>query len=122
MFTSKGNKTQNSKRKVIKKMTTQLVKQIKNILKKENVKVVATYHDRNGELRIKVNDFMIRSKYNGVTIQPDPINIRNKTATGNIVKVLNALSRNGLRPEYRTEQRETSNCLASYDSRYIIFK
>ena len=104
-------------------MTEQLMKQIKKVLKKENVKVEATYYDRtNDELRIKVIDIITHSNFEGAMITPPPMNIRNKMTIENIAKVLNALSKNGLRPRYRTEQRENHNNYGTYDSRYVIFK
>ena len=103
-------------------MTEQMVKQIKKILKKENVNVAATYHDRNGEFRVKVIEFLERSKFEGAVIVPAPIAQRNKETQEIIIKVLRALSNNGLRPDYRTEQRENTNCYGTYDCRYVIFK
>lgn len=101
-------------------MTEQLIKQIKKVLKNENVEVCAFYYDRaHDELRVKVEQFILRSGY-GVT--PDPLRARNASALKKIVKVLRALERNSLRPEYKTEQRETTNALGTWDCRYIIFK
>jgi hypothetical protein len=103
-------------------MTIELVKQIKKILKKESVTVESFYHERNGELRIKVFDEIVKSKYDGVTITPSTACERKKKTTEKMVSILNALSKNGLQPEYRTEERVNSNFHGIYDSRYIIFK
>jgi hypothetical protein len=102
-------------------MTEQMVKQIRKILKKENVNVEATYHNRNGEFRVKVVSFINRSNFNA-KITPAPTSERSKEAQEKIIKVLRALSTNGLRPEYRTEQREDTNAYGVWDCRYIIFK
>jgi hypothetical protein len=103
-------------------MTEKMVKQIRKILKKENIQVAATYHDRNGEFRVKVIDFIERSKMAEAPIVPMDAEQRKKETQKIIIKVLMALSNNGLRPEYRTEQRTNTNDLGTWDSRYIIFK
>lgn len=102
-------------------MTKQKVNEIKKILKKENAEYQATYHDRNGELRIKVDEFILTSKL-GWEITLKPLKERETETRTLIIKILRALEKNGLRPEYRLEQRNTSNALGTWDSRYIIFK
>lgn len=102
-------------------MTEQMVKQIKKILKKENVNIVSTYHDRNWGFRVKVTEFIERSNFTS-SIKPTPMDQRKKETQEIIIKVLRALSNNGLRPEYITEQRENTNCYGTFDCRYIIFK
>lgn len=107
-------------------MTEQMAKQIKKVLKKENVKIESVYFDQyidesKSTLRVKVTEFIERSKL-GYVIVPTPMEQRNKETQDTIIKVLRALSNNGLRPEYKTEQRTNSNCLGIFDCRYIIFK
>jgi hypothetical protein len=108
------------------KMTIQEANKIKKILKKENaVFINAGYYDSGKqELRVKVVQFVERSNF---TDHQDLIvrytsEQKEAKARENIIKVLRALSKNGLRPEYRTEQRETSDCYGTFDSRYVIFK
>jgi len=108
-------------------MTRQMVKQIKKILKKENVKIVSTYFDEyidesKSVLRVKVIEFIDSSNYAEVPIKPLSMEQKRKETQEIIIKVLRALSNNGLRPEYRTEQRINSNFLGRFDCRYIIFK
>lgn len=103
-------------------MTAQEATKIKRILRKENAVFTSTagYYDGK-ELRVKVADFMVYSSFTGAEIKV-PDKQKEKEAREHIIKVLRALERNGLRPEYRLEQRETSNTYGRFDSRYIIFK
>lgn len=103
-------------------MTEQMVKQIKKILKKENVKIEAFYHARNAELRVKVISFVNRSIYGIGVDQLTPTGERNRVTQRCVIDVLRALTKNGLRPEYRTEQRESTNAIGTFDCRYVIFK
>jgi hypothetical protein len=104
-------------------MTAQEANKIKKILKKENAVFTSTagYYDGE-ELRVKVAEFMEYSKVKGVAITKETNEQKEKKMRENIIKVLRALEKNGLRPEYRTEQRETSDTYGKYDSRYVIFK
>lgn len=106
-------------------MTEQMAKQIKKILKKENVNVKSFYFDNytdetKSTLRVKVTEFIDHSRY--YTIQPTSMEQRRKETQDIIVKVLMTLSNNGLRPEYKTEQRTNTNNYGTWDCRYIIFK
>lgn len=108
-------------------MTRQTVKQIKKILKNENVNVKSFYFDEyidenKSVLRVKVAEFLEKSTYYGTPITPVSMEQKRKETQEIIIKVLRALSNNGLRPEYRTEQRTNTNFLGTYDCRYIIFK
>lgn len=104
-------------------MTRQDANKIKKILRKENAVFGCTAGYYDGiELRVKVAEFVERSKYEGATIKRTPAEQKRKETLANTGKVLLALSKNGMRPEYRTEQRETSNDLGTYDTRYVIFK
>ena len=106
-------------------MTEQMAKQIKKILKKENVNIKSFYFDQYVDesksiLRVKVTEFIDRSR--GYTIQPISMEQRRKETQDIIIKVLTTLSNNGLRPEYKTEQRTNTNNYGTWDCRYIIFK
>ncbi|MBO5953311.1 MAG: hypothetical protein J6Q53_04225 [Oscillospiraceae bacterium] len=104
-------------------MTTQEATKIKKVLKKENAVFTATagYYDGN-ELRVKVIQFIERSKFEGAKIEKETNEQKGKKTRANIIKVLRALEKNGLRPEYRIEQRETTDAYGTWDCRYIIFK
>ena len=104
-------------------MTAQEAKKIKKVLKKENAVFTSTagYYD-GSDLRVKVTEFIERSKFEGAEITKTPSEQKEKQTRANVIKVLRALEKNGLRPEYRIEQRETSNCYGYYDTRYVIFK
>ena len=104
-------------------MTKQEANKIKKILRKENAVFGCTagYYD-GAELRVKVAEFMERSTYEGATITRTPAEQKKRETLANTGKVLLALSKNGMRPEYRTEQRETSNEFGTFDTRYVIFK
>ena len=105
-------------------MTTQEANKIKRVLRKENAVFTsnAGYHDRNGELRVKVVQFIEASKYEGAKINKQTSDQKEKEARTNIIKVLRALEKNGLRPEYRLEQREVTDNLGTWDCRYLVFK
>lgn len=104
-------------------MTKQEANKIKKVLKKENAVFESTAGYYNGEeLRVKVIEFLEYSRFYGIVIEKVTNEQKQKKTIENTIKVLRALERNGLRPEYRTEQRETSNTCGKYDSRYIIFK
>jgi hypothetical protein len=104
-------------------MTKQEANKIKKVLRKENAVFGSTAGYYDGiELRVKVAEFIVRSKYEGVTVKGTPAEQKKRKTLANTGKVLMALSRNGMRPEYRTEQRETSNDLGTFDTRYVIFK
>lgn len=108
-------------------MTRKTVNLIKKILKKENVKVCSTYFDEyvdesKSVLRVKVAEFLDYNKYYDTVIIPKTTKEKDKETQDAIIKVLMALSKNGLRPEYKTEQRTVNNFLGVYDCRYIIFK
>ena len=101
-------------------MTEQMAKQIKKVLKKENVNITSFYFDKyqdasKSTLRVKVTEYAER----GYIV---PGEQRKKETQDTIIKVLMTLSNNGLRPEYKTEQRTNTNALGTFDSRYIIFK
>lgn len=103
-------------------MTEKEAKKIKSVLKKENAVFTATagyYDSLNKELRVKVNAFIERSTW---APTPIPMDERDKLMKENIIKVLRALSKNGLRPEYRKEQRTTTDNYGTWDCRYLIFK
>ena len=104
-------------------MTKQEANKIKKILKSENAVFTsnAGYYD-GIELRVKVANFMESSKYEGVKLDKTPSQQKEKETRARIIKVLRALEKNGLRPEYRTEQRATTDSFATYDCRYVIFK
>lgn len=108
-------------------MTKKMANQIKKILKKENVKIESVcfqeYSDESkSTLRIKVTEFIERSKYEGVIITPKTMEQRKKETQDKIIEVLRAVSNNGLRPQYTTEQRINSNNFGTWDCRYILFK
>jgi hypothetical protein len=109
-------------------MTEQMTKQIKKILKKENVNVQSFYFDRyrdesKSTLRVKVTEYAERGYLvNQCNAEIVPMEQRKKETQDVIIKVLMALSNNGLRPEYKTEQRTNTNNLGTFDCRYIIFK
>ena len=104
-------------------MTEQVIKQIKKALKNENVKVEAFYFDRaNDELRVKVAYFVDKSSFADARIIPTPMAERTRETRDKIISVLRALSKNGLRPAYRTEQRENTDNYGTLDCRYIIFR
>lgn len=120
-------KTQRTRTKGSKTMTEKMAKQIKKILKNENVNIVSTYFDRYADdskstLRIKVIEFIESSNYEHITITPISTEQKKKETQDRIIKVLMALSNNGLRPAYKTEQRINSNMLGKFDCRYIIFE
>ena len=107
-------------------MTEQMAKQIKKILKKENVNIESFYFDQyidesKSTLRVKVAEFIDRSKCYP-NVQPISMEQRKKETQDIIIKVLMTLSNNGLRPEYKTEQRTNTNNYGTFDCRYIIFK
>lgn len=107
-------------------MTEQMAKQIKKILKKENVNIKSFYFDQyidesKSTLRVKVTEFIDHSRYYP-NVQPTSMEQRRKETQDIIIKVLMTLSNNGLRPEYKTEQRTNTNNLGTWDCRYIIFK
>lgn len=104
-------------------MTRQEANKIKKVLRKENAVFgeTAGYYDGE-ELRVKVAQFMETSKYEGVRITKVDNKQKETETRNNIVKVLMALEKNGLRPEYRTEQRDTSTTYATFDTRYVIFR
>jgi hypothetical protein len=101
-------------------MTREYANKIKKILRKENAIFTSTagYYDGK-ELRVKVAEFLNRSylDYFVKMDKKDEKEVRNR-----IIKVLRALEKNGLRPEYKIEQRESSNAIGAWDCRYIIFK
>ena len=109
-------------------MTKEQANKIKKILKKENVNVVSFYYDRyqddsKSTLRVKVTEFIER----GYFLESGVLNFvsmeqRKKETQDIIIKVLMTLSNNGLRPEYKTEQRTNTNNYGTFDCRYIIFK
>lgn len=104
-------------------MTKEQANKIKKVLRKENAVFTSTAGYYDGlELRVKVAEFMEESKYEGVRVTRTPAEQKTKETLEHTIKVLRALERNGLRPEYRTEQRETSDEFGKYDSRYVIFK
>ena len=108
-------------------MTEKTAKQIKKILKNENVNIVSTYFDRYADdtkstLRVKVIEFIESSNYEHITITPISMEQKNKETQDRIIKVLMALSNNGLRPAYKTEQRTNNNMIGKFDCRYIIFE
>lgn len=105
-------------------MTKEQASKIKKILKKENAVFVDCAGYYNGEeLRVKVAEYMEASKLN-LNLEIDIVPTKQKEAEtrDHIIKVLRALERNGLRPKYRLEQRNTANAYATYDSRYVIFR
>lgn len=104
-------------------MTAQEANKIKKVLRKENAVFTSTAGYYNGnELRVKVAEFIERSKFDGAQITKVTSEQKEKQTRVNIIKVLRALEKNGLRPEYRTEQRETSDCYGYYDTRFVIFE
>ena len=103
-------------------MTVEQANKIKKILKKENVvRNNAVYHIRNGNLRVCIVEFLDYSnfyeKYTALTKEEKELKTRKNT-----IKVLRALERNGLRPEYETEQRNHTNYFGRWDARYLIFE
>lgn len=104
-------------------MTNSQANKIKKTLRKENAVFTSTagYYDGE-ELRVKVTEFLETSTYKGVKVVRVSSEQKEVKTRENIIKVLRALERNGLRPEYRIEQKNTSNQLGTYDCRYVIFK
>lgn len=109
-------------------MTKQMANEIKKILKKENVNVQSFYFDKyldesKSTLRIKVTEYVEKGfLVNYCNAKPVPMEQRKKETQDIIIKVLMTLSNNGLRPEYKTEQRTNTNNYGTFDCRYIIFK
>lgn len=105
-----------------------MAKQIKKILKKENVNVKSFYFDQytdetKSTLRVKVTEYIERGHFlNCGNAKLVPMEQRKKETQDAIIKVLMTLSNNGLRPEYKTEQRTNTNNYGTFDCRYIIFK
>ncbi len=104
-------------------MTKQEANKIKKVLRKENAVFTSTagYYNSD-ELRVKVAEFLEESKFEGLKITRTTAEQKGKTTLERTIKVLRALERNGMRPEYRTEQAETSNEYGKFDCRYVIFK
>lgn len=105
-----------------------MAKQIKKILKKENVNIVSFYFDQyqdesKSTLRVKVTEYIERGYFldRGIA-KLVPTEQRKKETQDAIIQVLITLSNNGLRPEYKTEQRTNTNNYGTFDCRYIIFK
>lgn len=104
-------------------MTKEQANKIKKTLRKENAVFTDTagYYDGE-ELRVKVIQFIETSTYKSAKIVRVSNEQKENKTRENIIKVLRALETNGLRPEYRIEQRNTSNQLGTFDCRYVIFK
>lgn len=104
-------------------MTKEQANKIKKTLRKENAVFTDTagYFDGK-ELRVKVIQFIETSTFEGLKITKVPNEQKEAETRKNIIKVLRALEINGLRPEYRIEQRNTSNQLGTFDCRYVVFK
>jgi len=104
-------------------MTREQANKIKKILKKESAVFTDTagYFDGN-ELRVKVVEFLEYSKIYDGEITKVPNEKKEKTTMENSIKILRALEKNGLRPQYKKEQRETQNAVGKYDCRYLIFR
>lgn len=104
-------------------MTKLEASKIKKVLRKENAVFTECAGYYNGEeLRVKVIEFVETTKFYDTKIDRVPEKQKEIETRENIIKVLRALERNGLRPKYRIEQRQTANAYATYDSRYLIFK
>ena len=103
-------------------MEKKMADKIKKVLKKENAVFTSTagYYDGN-VLRVKVAQFIETSKFEGATIQRKTNEQKEKETRENIIKVLRALEKNGMRPEYNIEKRDTTNAYGTYDSRYVVF-
>ena len=104
-------------------MTKKEADKIKKILRKENAVFTSTagYFDGK-ELRVKVAEFVVRSYINKelkISRTSEQEGLETRT---NIIKVLRALEKNGLRPEYRIEQKENNNSYGMFDCRYVVFK
>lgn len=87
-------------------MTQQTVNKIKRILKKEGIKH-QTY--------FKGGDFKVILIHNPIGTNCDD-EYKNE-----IIKVLMALSKNGLRPEYRKEIVRRTDAIWTYDQYSIVF-
>ena len=104
-------------------MTKDQANKIKKTLRKENAVFTNTAGYYDGEaLRVKVTEFIETSTFEGAKVVRVTNEQKEAETRKNIIKVLRALERNGLRPEYRIEQRNTSNQLGTFDCRYVIFK
>ena len=103
-------------------MEKKMADKIKKVLKKENAVFTSTagYFD-GAELRVKVAEFIETSKFEGATIKIKTNEQKETEARQNIIKVLRALEKNGMRPEYKIEKRDTANAYGTYDSRYVVF-
>lgn len=108
-----------------KKMTREQANKIKKVLRKENAVFTSTagYYDGK-ELRVKAIEFMEKAKAFADIVKVKKIEKTRKDVEtrNNIIKILRALEKNGLRPEYRIEQKQTSDCRGIFDTRYVIFK
>ena len=109
-------------------MTEKMAKQIKKILKKENVNIKSFYFDQyqdesKSTLRVKVAEYVEKGylvdQCNAKIVSMQQ---RKKETQDAIIKVLMTLSNNGLRPEYKTEQRTNTNNYGTFDCKYLIFK
>jgi hypothetical protein len=97
-------------------------------LKKENVNIASFYFDKyqdesKSTLRVKVTEYVEKGYLvNQCNAEIVSMEQRKKETQDAIIKVLTTLSNNGLRPEYKTEQRTNTNGFGTFDCRYIIFK
>lgn len=105
-------------------MTREQANKIKKILRKENAVFASTagYFDGKGELRVKVAEYMVYSNFYHAATAQVPDEQKEKETMEHSIKVLRALERNGMRPQYRKEQKEMANDLGKYDCRYLIFR
>lgn len=104
-------------------MTQHEANKIKKVLRKENAVFTSTVGYYNGsELRVKVEEFIERSTFENATPILYSAKEKEKMARDKIIKVLRALEKNGLRPEYRLDQREVRNNYGTWDCRYVVFK
>lgn len=89
-------------------MTAEQAKQVKKILKSEGFDFATPYYkSKTGELRLLVCE----SRKESASLSEPTINAR-------IIKILNALSENGMRPKYHKEQKVYQGFIV-YN--YIVF-
>lgn len=90
-------------------MTKQEANKIKKVLKSENVKHTPYFKSETGELRIQV------IKYN----TPVDGDVPESLVIERMASVLNALSKNGLKPKYRKDRKVISGYI---DYRFLVFE
>lgn len=104
-------------------MEKKIADKIKKVLKKENVVFVNTagYYD-GAVLRVKIAEFIETSRFEGAIIKRKTDDQKENESRQNIINVLMALEKNGMRPKYKIEQRYTANAYGTFDSRYLVFR